>query len=140
MYIRVRIYFFKIAFRWAFDSPSWASRFQNCNFLRDSYISRIILLQILGSPVVKFENYYFQYSHLTYQKTRIGLLNSNIEYYWEFMRYLSSLSQYASHGYIWKKYFQNFTTGSQTSNSNYSRNIKLRKKIKTVLKFPGPGL
>ena len=62
-----------------------------------------------------------------YQKTRIGTLNSNIE--------LMTIND-ASPRILDKVCFGR----SVIARSEYSRNMSLRKKIKTVLKSPGRGL
>ena len=48
------------------------------NFFSEMYISRIFWLQSLWNWV-EIDKYFFKYSRVTYQKTRIGTLNKNIE-------------------------------------------------------------
>ena len=77
MVIRVRHFFLKILILRAFYSIRQG--ITKLFFFSETYISRIFWLQSLGSPVVKFKNFFFKYSLVTVLKTRIKSLNTNIE-------------------------------------------------------------
>ena len=79
MYIRVRHFFWKIQFGGHFIALGQGISKLFLFFFWDEYFSNNLTSKF-GIPCSKvWKIFFFKYSRVTYQKTRIGTLNSNIE-------------------------------------------------------------
>ena len=103
-----------------------------------NHFSKIMKIDCTGSKkAVKFGNF-----------PKSTVFRMSIEHFSTFLK-IDSIFEfsvpirvfwYVTRLYLKKIFFKLYYRGSQILKSNYSRNIRLRKKIKTVLKSPGRGL